>query len=331
MKLRLIAFSGRGLRLARALAAGLGGEAVRGGEDVSLSDWTARAFGQAEGLIFVGSVGIAVRAIAPWVRHKAEDPAVVVVDERGRYAIPILSGHLGGANDLARQAAALCGAEPVITTATDIGGVFAVDAWARRQNCAVAGAERIKLVSSGLLAGKQASYCSDWPIGGRRPEGVVPGSAEDCDFWLTVRRQKADALFVIPRIAVLGIGCRRGISREAVEEAFSALLRQTGLWEQAVSGVCSIDLKREERGLLDFCQAHGFPFETYSARQLRQAGGSFTASGFVARTTGVDNVCERSAVLGSGGRLVQKKLAVNGVTIAAALKPFSPDWRWRNE
>lgn len=331
MTLRLIAFSDRGLRLARALAAGLGGEAVRGGEDVSLSDWTARAFEQAERLIFVGSVGIAVRAIAPHIRHKTADPAVVVVDEGGRYAIPILSGHLGGANDLARQAAALCGAVPVITTATDINGVFAVDEWARRQNCAVVNPERIKRISAKLLAGRRVSFCSDWPVSGRRPEGIEPGEAGTCDFWLTIHRREAEALFVIPRIAVLGIGCKKGISRENIEDAFSSLLRQTCLWEQAVAGVCSIDLKKEEPGILDFCRAHGFSFETYSAPQLRRAEGAFTASDFVSRTTGVDNVCERSAVLGSGGRLLQKKLAMNGVTMAVALKPFSPDWRWRYE
>ncbi|MDO4315844.1 MAG: cobalt-precorrin 5A hydrolase [Oscillospiraceae bacterium] len=331
MTLRLIAFSGRGLRLARTLADGLGGEAVRGGENVSLSDWTARAFEQAEGLIFVGSVGIAVRAIAPHVRHKTADPAVVVVDESGRWAIPILSGHLGGANDLARRAAALCGAVPVITTATDINGVFAVDEWARRQNCAVVNPERIKRVSARLLAGGWVSFCSDWPISGRLPEGVAPGAPETCDFYLTARRQAGAALFVVPRVAVLGVGCKKGISREAVEDAFSALLRQAGLWEQAVAGVCSIDLKREEPGILEFCRAHGFPFQTYSARELRETGDGFTASAFVEAAAGVDNVCERSAVLGSGGRLLQKKLAMNGVTMAAALKPFSPDWRWRHE
>lgn len=331
MILRLIAFSGRGLELARTLAAGLGGEAVRGGEDVSLSAWTARAFAQAEGLIFVGSVGIAVRAIAPHVRHKAADPAVVVVDEGGRYAIPILSGHLGGANDLARRAAALCGGTAVITTATDVRSVFAVDEWARRQNCAVVDPARIKAVSAKVLAGQRAAFCSDWPVAGRLPEGVVPGEAGTCDFWLTVHRRETDTLFVVPRIAVLGVGCKKGTSRERIEEAFSALLRQTGLWEQAVAEVCSIDLKREESGLLDFCRAHGFSLETYSAPQLCQVEGSFTASDFVARAAGVDNVCERSAVLGSGGRLLQKKLAMNGVTMAVALKPFSPDWRWRYE
>lgn len=327
MRVRLIAFSGRGLELARALAAGLDGEAVRGGEEVSLAGWTARAFEEAEGLIFVGSAGIAVRAIAPYVRHKAADPAVVVMDEGGHWAIPILSGHLGGANELARRAAALCGAVPVITTATDVRGVFAVDEWARRQNCAVVNPERIKGISARLLAGQRVSYCSDWPISGPTPEGIGPGEPETCDFWLTAHRREGEALFLVPRIAVVGIGCKKGASREAVEAAFSAAFRQAGLWEQAAAKVCSIDLKREEPGLLEFCGARGLPLETYSARELREAGEGFTASAFVEAAAGVDNVCERSAVLGSGGRLIQKKLAMGGVTAAVALRPFAPDWR----
>ena len=102
-----------------------------------VEEWAARAFGRSEALVFVGAAGIAVRAIAPCLRHKSTDPAVVVVDEAGRYAVPILSGHLGGANDLARRIAALTGAEAVLTTATDVNGVFAADQWARRQGLLV--------------------------------------------------------------------------------------------------------------------------------------------------------------------------------------------------
>ena len=96
---------------------------------------TAAQFAQSDALVFVGAVGIAVRAIAPHCRSKATDPAVVVLDECGRFAIPLLSGHLGGANDLARRLAKACGAVPVITTATDANGVFAVDEWAKHQHC----------------------------------------------------------------------------------------------------------------------------------------------------------------------------------------------------
>ena len=150
-----LAFTSKGLALARKLAAAQPGAVARCGENgVTLANWTAAQFAQSDALVFVGAVGIAVRAIAPHCRSKATDPAVVVLDECGRFAIPLLSGHLGGANDLARRLAKACGAVPVITTATDANGVFAVDEWAKHQHCLVAEPARIKKVSSALLAGR---------------------------------------------------------------------------------------------------------------------------------------------------------------------------------
>lgn len=104
-----IAFTARGLALAQQLAAACPGSVARGGADgVRLTDWTAAQFAQSDALIFVGAAGIAVRAIAPHCRSKAADPAVVVLDEGGQFAIPLLSGHLGGANELAQRLAAVC-------------------------------------------------------------------------------------------------------------------------------------------------------------------------------------------------------------------------------
>ena len=136
---------------------------------MTLAGWTAQQFAAADALVFVGAAGIAVRAIAPHCQSKATDPAVVVLDECGRFAVPLLSGHLGGANDLACRLAAACGAVPVITTATDANGLFAVDEWAKKQNCAVWETPRIKLVSGALLAGKTVRYASPGPLRAPRP------------------------------------------------------------------------------------------------------------------------------------------------------------------
>lgn len=333
MKLFYLAFTGRGMALAESLAAALGGEAMRCGRPMKLDEWTAAAFPTADGLVFVGAAGIAVRAIAPHVRSKTSDPAVVVVDECGRFAIPLLSGHLGGANDLARKIAGVCGAVPVITTATDANGVFAVDEWAKRQGCVVVNAERIKLVSGALLAGKPVRVRSPWPIAGESPAGVIPVENGPCDVLLDVCGGAEDALRLVPKIAVLGVGCRRGISCEALEAALETLLQKTGLAASAICAAATIDLKKDEAGLLKFCERHGWPLRIYSAEQLRQAEGEFTASAFVTSVTGVDNVCERAAVLaaGEGGTLRWKKLAGGGVTMAAALRPFAPNWRWQDE
>lgn len=330
MTLRLISFTDRGQALAERLAMALQGESQRCGRPLSLPEWTRQSFEAADALVFVGAAGIAVRAIAPYVQSKAADPAVVVVDECGTFAVPVLSGHLGGANDLARDIAGILGATAVITTATDLHGVFAVDEWARRQGCQVCNPEKIKGVSAALLSGRTVKLRSDWPISGQPPQGVVLTQGQDYDVLLTLGTDGRDVLRLVPKIAVLGIGCKKGTPQAVIEQAFSALCRKAGIQAAAVAAVCSIDLKREEPGVLAFCRSHDLPYRTYSAQELQAVEGEFSASAFVQQTTGVDNVCERSAVLGSGGTLCCKKTAGNGVTMALALRPFAPDWRWKH-
>ena len=240
--------------------------------------------------------------------------------------VPLLSGHLGGANALARALAKACGAVPVITTATDVNGLFAVDLWAKAQNCAVLEPERIKRVSGALLAGQTVRYWSPWPVAGEPPAGVKKANApEAADFALTLTPQ-GEALHLVPRIGVLGVGCRCGTTAQQLEEAFAAFCAASGLSPAAVCAAASIDLKKDEPGLAAFCKAHGWPITFYPADELRAVPGQFTPSAFVASVTGVDNVCERSAVKASGGTLLLPKTA-GGVTLALAVRPFAPNWR----
>ena len=143
---------------------------------------------------------------------------------------------------------------------------------------------------------------------------------------MTLTKTVESALRIIPKIAVLGVGCKLGTTQSAIEQAFSELCEQENLCPEAFGLVCSIDRKAEEPGLLAFCKAHDLPFVTYSAEQLMQAEGAFSASPFVREITGVDNVCERSAVLGSGGTLFVKKRAGNGVTIAVSAETWEVDF-----
>lgn len=137
-------------------------------------------------------------------------------------------------------------------------------------------------------------------------------------------------MHLVPRIGVLGVGCRRGTGADTLTEAFAAFCAQAGLAPQCIAAAASIDLKQNEAGLLAFCQSRGWPVEFFTAEQLRQAPGSFTPSAFVQSVTGVDNVCERAAVLAAGGPLVFHKFARTGVTFALAARPFAPDWRWQH-
>ncbi len=187
MRVSCIAFTERGYALAERTARALSDCAQTGEDDpgwdvsvsrgfgegkVDLRAWTALAWEASDALLFVGAAGIAVRAIAPHVASKASDSAVVAIDEAGRFAVPLLSGHLGGANELAQTVARVAGAIPVITTATDVRGVWAVDTWARRAGLAVSNPEAIKRVSARLLSGGRVALYSDMPISGQPPEGV---------------------------------------------------------------------------------------------------------------------------------------------------------------
>ena len=334
-----LAFTDRGISMAETIAAAFPGTVDRICPPQTLHAWTAQHFRTDRELIFVGALGIAVRAIAPFVKSKTTDPAVVVVDEQGRYSIAVLSGHLGGANELARRIAERIGAQAVITTATDLRGVFAADVWAKRNDCVILNPERIKAVSGKLLGGETVTLKSCLPLSGDCPEGVVSEDAasdraasEDAaegageradivvDYRTEILRESPSALQIVPRVLYLGVGCRKGIPAEILRRQFETLMEQAGVSGCAVACVCSIDLKKEEPGLKAFAEKIGADFVTCSAGSLEELPGVFSASDFVKKVTGTDNVCERSAVCVSGGKLICKKRAGEGVTMALAVR-----------
>ena len=319
MTIAAIAFSHTGMALGQRLMASVPDMTLHRCGHGELATWTADHFSQNDALLFIGSVGIAVRAIAPHVVSKTSDPAVVVMDELGTYAIPVLSGHLGGANALAVQLSQACGAVAVVTTATDIHGLFAVDDWARRQGLRVANPERIKWISARLLSGETIRFKSLYPISGPVP-AQLESAHETYDILISHRSRGRDtALRLVPPVVTLGVGCRKNISREAVEAAIDNALRRAGCHPFAVNALATIDLKAHEGALVAYCRDKGIPLVTYSAEALSQVSGAFSSSAFVQKTTGVDNVCERAAVLHSGGRLLRPKEAMDGVTVALAL------------
>ena len=320
----IAAFTIRGRALAERLGTALGASVREPEEDLQV--WTERAFASSEALIFIGAAGIAVRAVAPFVKNKAEDPAVVVLDAYGRYVIPLLSGHLGGANALAKRIASLTGGTPVLTTETDATGIFAVDLWAKAQGLAVLQVERIKTVSSALLAGGKVTLECPWPITGEIPQGICLGP--DGDVVVDVYVRSGSALQLVPKTLFLGVGCRKGVSAAHLAEAFSSFCEERGIAPASIAAAASIDCKREEAGLLAFCEEHALPLSFFSAAELGAVQGVFTASPFVQQTVGVDNVCERSAVLLSSGTLLEKKYAKGGVSFALAMKTPVLNWNW---
>ena len=334
MRVRLVSYSGKGGKTAERIASALQSAGhncqcwampahVRPGTlplERSAQDWAAEGFLSADALVFCCAAGIAVRAVAPSVKSKKTDPAVVVVDELGKFVIPILSGHLGGANALAAEIAASIGALPVVTTATDLNGVFAVDVFAKENHLRIENMQLAKEISAALLAGEKVGFRSDLPLAGPLPAELTAGDAHlgiavtadaDCAPF-------AKTLRLTPRRCAAGLGCKRGKTLAELEPFFLAQLADCGITPPELRCVATIDLKRNEAGLLALCEKYALPLETFSAEQLRAVPGEFTASAFVEQTTGVDSVCERAAVCASGGRLIRKKTAADGMTFALA-------------
>ena len=192
MKIRILSYTARGQETARRAADALkrAGHSVEtyalpkfakdGDEPLSVSaaEWAKDGFQTADALLFVCAAGIAVRAIAPWVKDKTTDPAVLVIDEAARFAIPLLSGHIGGANALARMLSEALGLTPVITTATDINDLFAVDVFASENHLRITDMGTAKAVSAALLSGTPVGFYSDLPVRGTLPRGLIAGEAD---------------------------------------------------------------------------------------------------------------------------------------------------------
>ena len=280
------------------------------------------AFRTSRVIIFIGAAGIAVRSIAPFLKSKDKDPAVIVIDERGNYVIPILSGHLGGANDLAVKLAAFLKAEAVVTTATDVNNLFAVDEWAARNNLQISSLKTAKAISAALVDGKTIGLASDFPLRGELPAGIKLEDTGPLGISVSLFKNKkpfTETLVLRPRILHLGIGCRRNVDWQDINNFVMKKLNALKLNFSLLAGAASINLKKEEKGLLQFARENSLPLQFYTVQQLKLLPGSYTASDFVLKTVGVDNVCERAAVFDSGGgRLLLKKTAENDITLAIA-------------
>lgn len=283
-------------------------------------------FTAVDALIYVGAIGIVVRAIAPHLESKTTDPAVIVTDERGLNVISLISGHIGGANELTRRIAAAIGGNPVITTATDVNNRFAVDEWAAKRGLKIHSMQAAKKFAMEIL-GRDLPMLSDFPVQGKLPNGMFMGNSGGCGLLISCRDEKPFdmTLRLIPKVLHLGIGCRRGTPAGKIEAAVNAALEAENISRDAVKAVVSIDVKKDEAGLLAFCESNHLPVQFFSADELLAVKGEFTASAFVKSTVGVDNVCERAAVRSAGenAKLIVRKTCLDGVTVAVAQEEWS--------
>ena len=286
-----------------------GGNSEEGFESISLDDFARRGFSEGHGLIFVGATGIAVRAIAPYIKDKLSDCPVIVIDDAGTFVIPILSGHAGSANKLAQILAKLIGAIPVITTSTDVNGAFSADVFAVENRLTIHNREGIKKVSAKAIEGKPVTISiKDYP------------PTEPVDIILADETDREYSLLIKPKEFVVGIGMRRSTNQKDAEDFILETLSKCGVSTEDVYALATIDLKAEEPAIRAFSSKYRLPVIAFEAAVLGRAAGDFTPSEFVKETVGVDNVCERAAFLAAGpsGKIICKKTKGEGITLAIA-------------
>lgn len=326
-KYRMISFTDKGLELIRRIAGELSGKK---GEDfsenkvLSLKDWTRENFCKGNVLLFAGACGIAVRAIAPFIADKTTDPAVLVMDEKGEFVIPILSGHLGGAVACAKEIAEVTGAVCVLTTATDVEGEFAVDVYADRNGLVITDMKKAKDFTAKLLkTGSSTCYIdSEYEeyLGLTDiPSNIKRVGLQNAELVISPKKYEGSGLWLIPKCIVVGMGCKKGKTKEELSEVLLENLSGMSIDVRAVAAISSADIKKEEQGLIELCRDMEISFATFSAKELMEQKGEFTSSEFVKDVTGVDNVCERAVCAYGAKKLIVRKTAQNGVTFAAGV------------
>ena len=348
MRIAIIAITRNGARLGAKLRENLAdsslhvlqkyhGAAGKDAEPFSaeLKDLIRQLWPQCEGFIFIMATGIVVRMIAPLLTGKEVDPAVVVMDDAGRFAISLLSGHLGGANELASRAAFAVGAREVITTATDVNDLPSFDMLAKEQGWGIDDLSRVKVLNSLLLDGEMIAVVdmtgtvSSWFHGRGRltfHDTFVDAAHSGAKGLLFVTNRHLppqscpkDLLILRPKNLVLGIGCNRGTDAAEIESVVLPHLKRLFLSIRSVRCVATATAKKDEPGLHEFAAKHGLPVACFDSVDLNEIPAPSPPSAYAMEAIGAVGVAEPAALLASrGGRLILKKVKSGNVTLAIA-------------
>jgi cobalt-precorrin 5A hydrolase len=348
MTLSIIAITPGGANLARRLGESLPDACLHLPERLRIADRCCyyreplaellpRLFARGDALCCIMSTGIVARLLAPHLRGKAVDPAVVVMDEIGEFAISLFSGHLGGANELARQLAQLSGGRAVITTATDVNGLPAWDDVARQAGLGIEPVKNIKRLNCMLLYGEKIALVDRRGRVARYFSGV-PGVFAASTFSIALHAGAAGMVFVShrlipnidqhpnllllrPRDLVVGVGCNRGTSADEIESVVLQELKRAFLSMSSVACLATITDKADEAGLNEFARRHDLSVEHHQAAALNQVQGPTPESVHVMAAVGSRGVCEPAAILSAGGGpLLVAKQKRGNVTVAIAEK-----------
>ena len=277
-------------------------------------------------LVCVMAAGIVVRGIAPFLKHKSVDPAVLVLDAKGEYVVSLLSGHLGGANTAARLLAGRIGARPVITTGTDVAGSIAVDTLAEQLGCTFTDFTAAKNVTAAILDKQNVALVNEAGCdlsGVSLPENVTVSKIGAGDFQIVISERDDCALDpaigiqMIPRNMVLGIGCRKHTPKDLIVEKIETLLKTCHIHPRALSLFATIGLKAREQGLLEAAACFGAAVDIVPDETIKSVQDRFNGSDFVERVTGLRCVSEPAGYAASRcGTCVAPVVKGGGVTLS---------------
>lgn len=325
MNIALVAITRGGNDLARQLAGRLDGATLLNRADgQKVADLLAANWQSYDGLVCIMAAGIVVRAIAPLLRDKLIDPCVVVLDEKGRHAVSLLGGHIGGGNALAARIAELTGGTAVITTGSDTLELAALDLWAQEQELAVPSRDQLTRAAALLVNRGDLRLYTDEKVASLPPGLALVDKAEEADIIVSASTRYAGqtALFC-PRHLVVGVGCNRGTPAAEFEEALAELLAGLQLSRKSIRNLASIDLKNDEPGLLRFAHDNGWRIEFFPGERINSL--TNVAISFAAlKAVGAIGVAEPAALLSArSNHLESRKRKWKNVTMAVARAPYS--------
>ena len=317
MNIACLTFTHRGFELAERLQGSYQGRVEVFAKE-TYKDELPRIFEEFEGVVFVASTGIAVRLSAPFLKGKTKDPAIVVVDDMGRYAISLVSGHLGGANALAQEIAELLDCQPIITTASDARKIESIDMFAQRHHLVIADMLDAKLITGMMVDGRPIRLDSEIPVTLDYPH-LSDDEYDGCIYVTSQRYMESNVPCCVlhPKTLHVGLGCRRGKTAKEIMDAITQVFQEENLCLSSIRSIATTEIKQEEPGILEAVNRLGAELRIFTHSQIRSVQDRFVRSEFVERTIGVSAVSEPCAYL-AGGDVIVGKIAMHGVTVAVA-------------
>ncbi len=293
-----------------------------------LSEEISSQFNKFSGHVFIFSTGIAVRIIAPLLDSKISDPAVVVMDDKGIHAISLISGHLGGANDLTKKIAGIVGSAPVITTATDINKLPAIDVISKENNLFIETPQNIKKVNMAFLMGEPVKLIDPYGFINKNEFDnflldKISNKSSKVKIFCSYKTKKVsrETLILRPQVLSIGIGCNRGTSYDELKKFLLLILKKEGLSTNSIFEFATVDIKKDEKGLITLSKKMKIPLAFFDKTKLNSVKTILTPSKMAEKHLGVKSVCEAAAILAANnGKLIVPKKKNKDVTLAVAIK-----------